>query len=241
MKGSRRVLIIVAAVVVVLAAALYFLVTNIDSIVKAAIEKYGSEVTKTDVRVSSVKIKLSSGEGAVSELTIANPPGFSSPYVFSLAKIRARIDARSVTGSPIVIDEIIISSPHAVSEITASGASNINILKRNVQQSMQETEKKEPKGKKHDKETRYHIRRLVIESGRINVRVAALGDKPETLTLRRIEMTGIGKGGGATANQVAEQVLSSLLEEVALSAARHGAEQYLNREMDKAVKGLWGK
>ncbi|MGE5893616.1 MAG: hypothetical protein ACM34I_06130, partial [bacterium] len=68
MKGSRRVLIIVAAVVVVLAAALYFLVTNIDSIVKAAIEKYGSEVTKTDVRVSSVKIKLSSGEGAVSEL-----------------------------------------------------------------------------------------------------------------------------------------------------------------------------
>ncbi|HUJ17934.1 MAG TPA: hypothetical protein VL197_08065 [Nitrospirota bacterium] len=35
-----------------------YVLTNLNSIVRAAIEKYGSQATKTAVRVSSVKIRI---------------------------------------------------------------------------------------------------------------------------------------------------------------------------------------
>jgi len=134
MRGKRKILIIITGVlVVVIASAIILILTNIDSIIKAAIEQYGAEATKTAVRVSSVKIHLTSGEGAIAGLTVANPHGFSSPYVFRLGKIRARIDTRTITSNPIVIDEIRVAAPQVTYEINAAGASNISLLKQNLQ------------------------------------------------------------------------------------------------------------
>lgn len=49
-------------------------------------------------------------------------------------------------------------------------------------------------------------------------------------------MTGIGKDGGATPAQVAEQVLTVLVDEAGREVARAGAEQYLQKGIDNAVK-----
>jgi uncharacterized protein involved in outer membrane biogenesis len=242
MRGKRKILIIIAGVlVVVIAAAIILILTNIDSIVKAAIEKYGSEATKTAVRVSSVKIHVTSGEGAIAGLTVANPHGFNSPYVFRLGKISTRIDTRSITSSPIVIDEIRIAAPQVTYEMNSSGASNISLLKQNLQAPAASTPKKTGEEKKDKgKEKKIIIKRFVIESGRIDVRIAALGDKTETLTLRRIELTNIGKPGGATPAQVSQQVLSALVDEVGRvvqSLVKKNAE----KGIDRAIKRYLSK
>jgi hypothetical protein len=242
LKGGQKVLIIAGALAIVVAAALIFIWTNINGLVKVAIERFGSEVTKTAIRVSSVSIHLASGKGAISGLTVENPHGFSSPYVFRLETISARIDPSTVITRPIVIDELRISAPNVVYEINPSGASNIGVLKKNIEEYTADAPKKaQGEQKTGGEDTTFIVRKLIVESGRIDVRVAALGDKPKTVALRRVELADIGKPGGATPSQLAQQVMTALVEDVGREVAQAGAERYLEKGIDRAVKRLLDK
>jgi hypothetical protein len=55
---------VVLGILILIAIGLYFLLSSLDSIVKAAVEKYGSEMTQATVRLNDVKIELTSGKGA---------------------------------------------------------------------------------------------------------------------------------------------------------------------------------
>jgi hypothetical protein len=238
MKTRWKVTIIVGVLIAVLAAAIIYLMTNLDSIVKTAIEKYGSQAAKTAVRVSSVAIRLTAGEGEINGLTVANPQGFSSPAVFRLGKIDMKIDPRTVTSSPIVIEEVRISAPQVVYEMNKELASNILVLKKNIQQSAAGSKKAAQENKTGGKEVKIRIKKLVMDSGRIEAHVAALGDKPQAVTLKHFEMIDIGGHGGATPAQVAEQVLTKLVEDVGVAVARAGLEKQVDKEVDRAVKRL---
>jgi hypothetical protein len=87
------------------------------------------------------------------------------------------------------------------------------------------------KKKATGKEIKVFIKKLVIESGKIDARLTALGDKTETLALRRIELTNIGKGGGATPAQVSQQVLSALVDE-----AGHSVQSLVEKNAEKGVE-----
>ena len=94
---KKFIIISILALVLAVAGTVAYVLTNLDSIVKAALEKYGSQAVKTQVRVSSVKIRLSQGEGTVTGLTVANPSGFVSPSIITLDTISIRIEKNSVT------------------------------------------------------------------------------------------------------------------------------------------------
>ena len=132
MKLARNLGIGLAVLAAIIVAAVIFLLSSLDSIVAGAIEKYGSQVTQTPVRVSSVSIDLKSGSGAINELRVGNPAGFKAPDILTLGGISTRIDTASVTQDPIVIDEISISAPRVVYEINKAGASNIKVLEQNI-------------------------------------------------------------------------------------------------------------
>ena len=84
------------------------------------------------------------------------------------------------------------------------------------------------------------IRKLVIDSGRIDAKVAALPDKDLSAELPRIEMNNIGEDqGGATAGQIAQQVTSALLARVGPAVANLGLDQYLGKSLDQ-IKELGG-
>ena len=239
MKSIRKVLIIAGALAIVIVTALIYIWTNINGLVKAAIEQYGSEVTKTAIHVSSVSIHLAAGEGSIVGLTVANPHGFSSPYVFRSGAISARIDPSTVTSRPIVIDEIRISGPQVAYEINSSGTSNIDVLKKNIEEGGPKKSQGEQKGE--GKETKFIIKKFVIENGQMDISIAALEKNPKTVTLQHIELADIGKHGGVTPTQLAQQVLTALMEEVGREVARAGAERYLEKGIDRAVKRLLEK
>ena len=52
-------------IVLAIAGSVYYLLTNLDALVEAAIEKYGSEATQTSVLVDSVKINLTDGAAGI--------------------------------------------------------------------------------------------------------------------------------------------------------------------------------
>ena len=80
----KKVFIGLAVIAIVLGALLWWLGANLDGIVKKAIEDVGADVTQTSVDVSGVGIKLLDGKATISGLSVANPPGFSNPNIFTL-------------------------------------------------------------------------------------------------------------------------------------------------------------
>ncbi len=232
MTRGRKILIAAAVVILALAGAVIYVATNLDSLVKRAIEKYGSEATKTAVRVGSVSLRLTEGEGAIKGLTVANPKGFSSSPVFALGLVSMKIEPRSVTKDVIVIDDIHIAGTRVLYESDSSGRSNLDALKKNLGSS-EGGQKKETGGKK--KEPRIRIRRLVIEDSSVEVRAAQLGDKPRTLALRKVELADIGGPGGATPEQAAKEVVTAIANEAGKEAATAGAERLLKKELERAL------
>src|SRR5262245_24810509 len=97
----------VLVLVIILGGAFYYFYSNAGAIIKSAIEHYGSEATRTAVHVSSVNLALSTGEGSLSGLRVANPEGYSAGDALALGKISVTVDPKSALGDgPIVIREV---------------------------------------------------------------------------------------------------------------------------------------
>lgn len=232
-RKGRVFLIVSAILVLIIVGTLVYIVTNINHLVKAAIEKYGSQATSTAVRVSSVDIELSSGSASISGLTVAGPPGFRAPNIFNLSNISARIPVKSLTTSPMVIQDIRITGPEVFYEMNSSGLSNLEVLTKKLQSPAAD---KEPAKKKGKKEVRLFIRKLVIEKGRVEARFAALGNRPIVLDLPRLELTGIGGTSGATPQEIARTVATALAEQTAKAVARSQGEKYLKKGAESLLK-----
>lgn len=234
MRTSSKALVGLGIFLLIVVAALFLLFSGLDRIVAAAIEKYGSEATGTKVEVSSVRLDLKGGEGSIRDLSVGNPPGFSEPDAFRLEDISIAVDTGSLAGNPVVIDRVTILSPRIAYEINKDGQSNIELIRKKLQ----EVSSKETGGKPSaDKEgKKIVIRSLVIDKGEIAIRVAALSGKPLSAPLPRLELKNLGGKGGDSPGGIARQVLGPLVNQVAVAASGAGVGQYLGKGAD-ALKG----
>ncbi len=234
MKIGRSIGITVSVLVVIVIAALVYVLSSLNTIVAGAIEQYGSQVTQTPIQVSSVSIDLKAGSAAIEQLSVGNPNGFSAPNIFTLGGISTRLDVASVSKDPIVIEEIRIDTPAVFYEINKAGLSNIKELQKNIEQSTgggskTAAESPESSGPK------VVIRKLVIAGGKIDAKVAALGDKPLSADLPRIQLNNIGeKSGGATGAEVTQQVMNAIIARVGPAVANLGLEKYVGKSLDEA-------
>jgi hypothetical protein len=236
MTRKKKLLVIIAAAGgVILAAALAFLWTNLDWVVKNAIERYGSQATGTRVRVERVALRPTQGKGAIEGLTVANPRGYAAPHILSLGAISVRIEPRAIASNPVVIDDIRITSPLVVYEMNDAGVANADVLKKHLGA---DPGKPATRGTKSPKEQgrRLRIRHLAIENAKAEVRVAALGDKPRIVALARIEMTDIGGKNGAPPEEVAKQIVTAILSEVSKEVGKAGASRLLENAVERALK-----
>ena len=62
--------------------ALVYYFFPLEMVVKKAVNKYGSEVTGTDVNLSGFHLNLKNGEATVKEITVANPSTYKTKYVY---------------------------------------------------------------------------------------------------------------------------------------------------------------
>jgi len=230
----------------------YYLLSNLDSLVKSAIETYGSEATQTSVRVDNVKIVLQDGSGAIRGLTIGNPKGFATPNVFSLGEIATQIDLKSLSEDVPVIEHITIRAPEVFFELNEKGQNNLDKLKSNLQ-SGASTSSSSSSAKSGGSEPKLIIRKLIFSGGNIHARVVPL-DKDYELKLPNIQMNDLGGKTGATPSQIASQALKVLTDRALAEIKQKGIDQYkaqlegevnkrLDAEKDKVgdkLKGVLG-
>ena len=214
----------------------YYLLSNLDSLVKSAIETYGSEATQTSVRVDNVKIVLQDGSGAIRGLTIGNPKGFATPNAFSLGEIATQIDLKSLSEDVPVIEHITIRAPEVFYELNEKGQNNLDKLKSNLQ-SGASTSSTSSSAKSGGSEPKLIIRKLIFSSGNIHARVVPL-DKNYELKLPNIQMNDLGGKTGATPSQIASQALKVLTDRALAEIKKKGIDQYkaqLEGEVNKRL------
>ena len=236
MKIAKVLSIGVISVLIIGVVVVAYLWSSLDGLVEAAIEKYGSQTTQTRVEVGGVKLALTSGEGTIEGIQIASPSGFSRPQIFTLGKISVKVDPKTVTEEVVVIDQILIKAPQIFYEINDKGSSNVDVLKSNVKQATGSSSKA---SSGDGKQVKLIIRKLIIEEGEVDARIAALGDKDLSANLPRIELTDIGKkSGGATPAEVAEKVANILIKKIGPAVAELGVQQYLGQSAEEAKAKL---
>jgi uncharacterized protein involved in outer membrane biogenesis len=215
-------LLLAAIIVIVL------VLTNINTVVKAAIERYGSQATKTAVRVASVEIELAAGRGSLAGLAVANPAGFSLPDIVRLRQISLRIPSKPLSGGVLLLDEVRVSGPEVFSEMNSAGSTNIEVFKKNLERPQQASKP----GNRSAKETRIVIRKFVFEHGKIDVRMPGLSDI--TVVLPRLELNDIGGKKGVAPAEAARVVATALAEQAARTVLQAQGERVLR----KGAEGL---
>jgi hypothetical protein len=227
--------VVVAAIAA--AVAIFYLASNLNSLVAAAIEKNGSGVTDTSVKVSGVDISLREGRGSITDLQVANPEGFKSRDAFSLGDITVDLDLGSVRQDPIVIDEVRIRAPLVFVELTGKGDSNIEVLRKRIQAHTAGS------GGSSDGDAKnIRIKKFVFEKGRIEVDASALDIEKRTLKLPEIYLNDVGGPNGAPPDQVAKLIFAEVAKkvgsEIASSEVNRLIQDHLGESLSDKAKGL---
>ncbi len=206
-----------AVIVLLVAGGIFFVWSNLGSIIKNVVETAGTEVTGVKVSLDAVDVdKLTDGAAGLRGLTVANPKGFKSGYAFKLGAVAVKVDATTVADDVIVIKEVVIAKPQVIYEF-GSGGSNIATIQKNVEGKAssgsgsaggKSTTKSDESGKK------VVIENLYIRGGAINVSADFLGGKKVGTSLPNIHLENIGKAGGkingATPAEVAEKIIAAI-------------------------------
>lgn len=239
----KKFLVIALAVIVLIVVVVVFVLSNLNSLVASVIEKNGSEVTQTKVSVSGVEISLREGRGSIEGLNIASPEGFEAENAFTLDDITVGIDIKSLRGEPIIINEIRIKAPVVYAEINKTGGSNIDELRKKVQEYTSRAAGESGESEKPDK--LILIRQFVFEKGSIEVNASALGLEKRTIVLPEIMMNDIGGPGGATPDKIAGIILAAVAKkaasEIGGSEINRLIEEKLGGEIKDKAKGLLDK
>ena len=221
---------ILLVVVLIIAGGVYLFMASFESIVERLVHKYGSEVTQTSVDISGLKVKLSDGKASINHITVANPKGYKTPYIFVLDGITVQINLKSLTTDTIIIESVDVLKPVVTYEMTALNKNNIDDILNNVNSYTARKAKETPKpdAKKEDEPSKkVIIKKLVISQGELdavaNLNVAdlkvPLANNKASVKLPQIVLTDIGqsKGGndiGETISQVITQMLATASQTV---------------------------
>jgi len=226
---TRKVLIAGGVLVVLVVVAVSFLGSNLDSIVKKAITKVGSEMTGVPVDVDRVAIALADGRGEIGGLVVENPKGYDGPHAFKLGSIVLDLDRASETSDVVVIKELTIEAPDVVYDKGTDG-SNVEAIQRNIDEYGKTHGDQAEAAKDGAAAKRFIIESLQIRNGKIR-----LTGRDTVIDLPALQMRDVGKSrGGMTGAEIASVVVKQMTQATVSSAARALAQDAVKDRVDEA-------
>jgi hypothetical protein len=240
----KKLLIGLLIIVLALAGAAYFLLGDLNSIVKEKIETHGSSALQTSVKVNDVYIKILDGLGEINGFSVANPKGFSQVAALSFNTIRLDIGIENITEMPIVIEEIMIDSVATLYELNAQAKGNLNVLldQLTTGSSSDSSSSKEASDESSEKsDIRIVIKKLVIKDTKLALDLSALGDNKYAETLPSFTVNNIGGTQGLSPAALGQAIGESLLNNMIKQAKEKQKEKLVNKVKEKAMEKLQEK
>jgi hypothetical protein len=229
----KKVIIGAAALVILAAGILAYVLLNVDSIVKMAVNEFGPKVTQTEVVLDSADIGLFSGSGSLNGLRVGNPVnrGFKPHNLLSVGEVRVKLDRDSLLSDTILIHEIVIQAPKIAYE-TQGKTDNFEALMKNIKESTGgDKAAAKPAGTEAEAgpAKKIIIENVYIREGAITADITGLPGEGLTLDLPEIHLTDIGKDSrGASPAEATAAIVKGLYG---------GMEEAFKDSGDFAMKG----
>jgi hypothetical protein len=200
----------------------YFLAFRLDGAIRQQIEQVAEQSLGTDVRVGAVRTDLKTGSLTISDIEVANPPGYRNPNAFTLRGIEAAVDYGTFE-----VRRVIIEDPAIVIE-EIDGETNIAELLAAAEQDVEAPPEEVAAGPPT----------IVIHHFRMNSSRAALESaslelfsdlRVDTIELRDIRGTP-REVGQAIAREVLEETAKAAAIELMKAKAAQKLEQLFDRD-----------
>lgn len=239
----KKFLFVLLMLFVVGVAVVFVFMTKLDGMVKTQIEMIGTEALGQTVSVDSVSIELKSGAGEINGLKIKNPDGFSDRNAFQMDKIRLGINIRSVSTSPLILNEMIIEAPVISLEIREDGTSNLDeiIAHLEAQSDADEKPKEAEEATEESKPIYLAIKKLRIAGVQLTVRHPKWGPNPKEFVLPDIELSDVGGEIGVQPSALGVVIVGTIAEEGLKEALKAEAKNQAGKLLDKASQSLFKK
>lgn len=225
---KKALIILVGLVVVIGGTAWYFVSFKMDATIERTIEKHASASLGTQVSVGKVESDIKNGSLSISNITIANPPGYKNSNAFSLNDIEAAIDYANFD-----IKRIVINRPEIVIE-EMGGRTNFD----QILASLNQGESSSDPGAETDpaadgeEEQIYVIHNFRMNESRASFESESL-DRYSNLEVDAIEIRNI-KG---TRSEVSKIIASEVISEI----TREAATEMLKAKASEKIGEIFGK
>jgi len=216
----KKILLVTLLLILVLGGATYWFFDNLDDFIKNYMVENGSNMTKTEVEIDSVKTDFQKGEISINRLGIENPNGFSNSEAFEVEKVLISIKKESLNQDIIEIPLVLINNPEIIYEYNGK-KTNFNVLKENIQnyqnngsnisqekKSSKATDNKQVKDINNKTPKTFFIKELKIVDLEIKARVSSLKKDFLNKKIPLIVIKDIGsKSQGASPEFILERVI----------------------------------
>ena len=242
----KKLLSVMAILLLLVGAGVYFLSSNLDGLVRRAIETAGTQALGTSVRVQSVSINLAAGSATLSGFSIHNPQGFSNQDMMRFDELQLALDISSLRSDVIRINSIRSVNPFVLYEVQ-DGRTNLNAV-------LDRLPAREPSAEGAGPDPVLAIDEMVINGIQGSVQADIL-PRPLTVNLGNFTIPPVQGTPPELARQIARPLLTQLARNAAgalQSAAAAVVEQELRDRADQglqeveerardAVEGLWDR
>lgn len=230
--------LVVLLVLLLLAAggAWYFVTYRMDAMIEKQIELAGSSTLGTRVSVGTVKTSIKDGSLTISEVTVANPPGFRNTNAFTLNGIEAAVDY-----SNLEIRRVVIENPEIVIE-EMGGETNFSRMMAELERSESKPASTAPEAGSSEQPV------ITIHHFRMNESRAAFEseslDSYANIKVDAVELNNLKGTPDEVGKQIAEKILKEITQEAAVELLKAQAKKHLGDAeitVSKKLKDLLGK
>jgi hypothetical protein len=239
------------AIVVVLIVVVVVGISKLGPLVKMAVNKYGPQITGTELRVDDVGISIFSAEAKLKKFFLGNPAGFKSPSAMKVGSIYVDVDEGTITKDTIVINKVEVAGPEVTYEKRGK-SDNFQSILSNVQKNVPQGKAAEKEPAKEGTGKKLIINDFIVTNGKVNLAVAmpggVMGDQEIKADLPDIHLKDLGKKeGGASPAAVAREIVAALYSKIKSPAVMGALNDQLKKlsgvgidEIEKAAKGATG-
>lgn len=215
---------IIAILLLLLALGIYWVFGNLDSLLQTQIEKQGSAALNTRVSVQKVELDMSAGFGALRNVAIANPSGFSPQQALQVESAVLNLNTQSLKARPLEVEALRLDGLNALYELNAAGESNLDQLQSALSASETASRTQPSKTSSEASDLRIRIRKLSIAHTALGLNLSALGGEQISQTLPAFEVEDVGGNEGLPPDALGRELARILLDQITRGAARSAME-----------------
>ena len=196
-------------------AGLWWLHGNLDRLVHRAIVEQGSALIGAPIQLEGVHIDPRTGAGELRGLVIGNPPGFKTPHLLKVQRVRVQVDVSTLTQPVVVINAVEIEAPDVIYEKGAT-QTNIEALQTHLARQLQSGEPA-PSGSGAAPK-KFIVERFQLLRPQAQASAAILQGRTVSLKLPEMDLRELGRAeGGLTAGELGAQVARALQQRLKAS------------------------